>query len=82
MTPREAAVLSLNSAFKNGRFVNLELDSTIKKYGFEDKDKSFYTRLLYGTVEKRLTLDHYLSRISERELSKIEPLVQIGRAHV
>ena len=48
MNPREAAVLSLNSAFKNGRFVNLELDSTIKKYGFEDKDKSFYTRLLYG----------------------------------
>ena len=76
MTPREAAVLSLNSAFKNGRFVNLELDSTIKKYGFEDKDKSFYTRLLYGTVEKRLTLDYYLSRISERELSKIEPLVR------
>ena len=31
MNPREAAALSLNSAFKNGRFVNLELDSTIKK---------------------------------------------------
>lgn len=76
MNPREAAVLSLNSAFKNGRFVNLELDSTIKKYGFEDKDKSFYTRLLYGTVEKKLTLDWYLSKISKTALADIEPLVR------
>ena len=76
MNPREAAALSLNSAFKNGRFVNLELDSTIKKYGFADKDKSFYTRLLYGTVEKKLTLDWYLSKIYKTALSDIEPLVR------
>lgn len=75
MNPREAAVLSLNSAFKNGRFVNLELNSAIKKYGFEDKDKSFYTRLLYGAVEKKIKLDYILSKISKTELSKIEPLV-------
>ena len=75
MTPREAAVLSLNSAFKNGRFVNLELDSAIRKYGFEDKDKSFYTRLLYGTVERRLTLDAFIDRLSERGRDRIEPLV-------
>ena len=75
MTPRMAAVLSLHSAFKNGRFVNLELDSAIKKYGFEDKDKSFYTRLFYGTVEKKLTLDHYVSRLSTTPNEKIEPLV-------
>lgn len=75
MTPREAAALSLNSAFKNGKFVNLELDSSIRKYNFEDKDKAFYTRLLYGTVEKKIMLDHILSRLSKTELDKIEPLV-------
>ena len=58
-TPRYAAVLSLNSSFKSGKFVNLELDSTIKKYGFTDKDKSFYTRLLYGTVERKITIMHH-----------------------
>ena len=75
MTPRLAAVLSLNSAFKNGRFVNLELDSAIRKYGFEDKDKAFYTRLLYGTVEKKLTLDYFIASLSTVALEKIEPLV-------
>ena len=75
MTPRLAAVLSLNSAFKNSRFVNLELDSAIKKYGFTDKDRSFYTRLLYGTVERKLTLDYYIEKLSSVSFSKIEPLV-------
>ena len=75
MTPRQAAVLSLNSAFKSGKFINLELDSTIKKYGFEDKDKSFYTRLLYGTVERKITLDYMISILSTVPMEKIEPLV-------
>ena len=51
-SPRKAAVLSLNSSIKNGKYSNLELDAAIKKYGFEDKDKAFFTRLFYGTVEK------------------------------
>ena len=75
-TPRYAAVLSLNSSFKSGKFVNLELDSTIKKYGFTDKDKSFYTRLLYGTVERNITLDYIISLLSDVKDDKIEPLVR------
>lgn len=75
MTPRKAAVLSLNSAVKNGRFVNLELDSSIKKYGFEDKDKSFFTFLLYGTVERKITLDYIIKKLSSVAFEKIEPMV-------
>ena len=75
MTPRKAAVLSLNSSIKNGKFVNLELDSAIKKYGFEGKDKAFYTALLYGTVERKITLDYIISCLSSIEMSKLEPLV-------
>lgn len=75
-TPRYAAVLSLNNAFKHGKFINLELDSTIKKYGFTDKDKSFYTRLLYGTVERKLTLDYIISLLSDIDDDKIQPLIR------
>lgn len=74
-TPRSAAVLSLNASLKNGKFVNLELDSAIKKYGFEDKDKTFFTRLLYGTVEKKLTLEYIVQKLSSTPVSKIQPLV-------
>ena len=75
MTPRKAAVLSLNSSIKNGKYVNLELDAAIKKYGFEDKDKAFFTRLFYGTVERKITLDYIIKKLSSVEFEKIEPLV-------
>lgn len=76
MTPRKAAVLSLNSCIKNGKFINLELDAAIKKYGFEDKDKAFFTRLLYGTVERKITLDYIIKKLSSVKLEKIENLVR------
>lgn len=75
MTPRSACVLSLNSCFKNGRFVNLELDSAIKKYGFEGVDKSFFTALLYGTCERIITIDYVLSQFSKTPIEKIEPMM-------
>lgn len=68
-------MLSLNSCIKNGKFVNLELDAAIKKYGFEDKDKSFFTLLLYGTVERKLTLDYVISKLSTVKFDKIEPMM-------
>lgn len=75
ITPRKAAVLSLNSSIKNGKYSNLELDAAIKKYGFEDKDKAFFTRLFYGTVERKITLDYIIKRLSSVKFEKIEPLV-------
>ena len=75
MSPRAASALSLNSSIKNGKFVNLELDSAIKRYGFEDKDRAFFTRLLYGTAERKITLDYIIAGLSSTDFSKIEPLV-------
>lgn len=75
MNPRKAAALSLNSCIKNGRFVNLELDSIIKKYKFEGLDKSFFTALLYGSAERLITLDYIISKFSTVALEKIDPVV-------
>jgi len=75
LTPRMAAVLSLNSCFRNNKFANIELDSAIKKYGFVELDKSFYTRLLYGTIERKITLDYLIACFSSVKPEKIEPLV-------
>lgn len=75
MNPRKAAVLSLNSCIKNGRFTNLELDSMIKKYKFEGLDKSFFTALLYGTTERLLTLDFVITKFSNIEYEKIDPVI-------
>lgn len=68
-------MLSLNSCIKNGRFTNLEADSMIKKYKFEGLDKSFFTALLYGTTERLLTLDYVISKFSNVDFDKIEPVI-------
>lgn len=75
MTPRQAALLSINSCIKNDRYVNLELSSVIKKYKFEGLDRSFFTALFYGTVERCLTLDYLLEACSSIPLKKLDPLV-------
>lgn len=75
MTPRQAAVLSLNTSIKNDKFVNIELSTAINKYKFTGLDKSFYTALFYGTVERLITLDHIIAYLSDIPFEKLEPMV-------
>lgn len=75
ITPREAALLSLCKCADEGKYSNLELDSTIKKCGFSGADKSLYTTLLYGVIEKKITLDYYIGLLSSIEIGRIEKKV-------
>ncbi len=75
MTPRQAALLSVNSCIKNNRYVNLELSSVIKKYGFEGLDRAFFTALFYGTTERILTLDYVIEKCSTIPLEKLDNMV-------
>ncbi len=72
ITVREAAYLSLYKCEKNGSYTNIEVDSAIEKYGFTGSDRAFYTALVYGTIEKKITLDYIISQFSSREKSKID----------
>lgn len=67
--------MSVNSCIGNGRYSNLELSSVIRKYNFEGLDKSFFTALFYGTVEKMLTLDYCIAQLSSVKPEKIDNMV-------
>lgn len=73
MKVREAAYLSLERCDKTDKFSNLELDSAIKKYGFEGSDRAFFTTLVYGVIERRITLDYVIGVYSSKPIEKIEP---------
>lgn len=75
MTPRQAALLSVNSCIKNGRYSNIELSTVIKKYKFEGLDKSFFTALFYGTIEKMITIDYCIEKISKRKTQELDNMV-------
>ncbi len=80
MNVREAAFLSLSKCASGGKYSNLEVDSAIKKYGFVGNDRAFFTALVYGTIEKRITLDYIIGSFSSKPTEKIEPkLLEILR---
>ncbi len=72
ITVREAAYRSVLRWQKDNKFANLEIDSAIKKYDLSGPDRSLYTILVYGTIERRITLDYYLSACSSKPLDKLD----------
>ena len=69
---REAAYRSVLRHYKDNKFSNLEIDSAIKKYAIEEPDRSLFTVLVYGTIERRITLDYYLSACSAKPISSLD----------
>ncbi len=75
ITPREAAWQSLIRCASADKFANLETDAALKKYGFQGSDRALYVRLTYGVIERKFTLDCYLSLLSSKPLEKLDPPV-------
>ncbi len=67
-TARQIALLSLCRCEKDGKYSNLENDAAIKKFNLQGSERKLYTKLLYGTVEKRITLDYIISQISNKKI--------------
>ena len=68
-TARQIALLSLCRCESDGKYSNLEIDSAIKKFRLEGAERKLYSKLVYGTIEKKITLDHVISQLSTRKLS-------------
>lgn len=72
MTARQAAFLSLMKFEKDGKYSNIELNASIEKFGLSSVEKSFYTALLYGVIERKLTLEYLMSIYSSRPTENID----------
>ena len=72
MTAREAAFLSLQKYRGSGKYSNIELSGSIERLGLEGAEKALYTALFYGVIEREITLDYFISRLSERRVDDID----------
>jgi 16S rRNA (cytosine967-C5)-methyltransferase len=77
MNAREAAYNALLRYENNASYSNIELDGTIKKYGLAGVERSFFTALFYGVIERSITLDYYISALSQRDIAEIDTNVLI-----
>ncbi|MBT2687982.1 16S rRNA (cytosine(967)-C(5))-methyltransferase RsmB [Bacillus sp. ISL-47] len=58
---RETALELLEAIEKNQSYSNLLLNNAIKKNEISQKDIGLLTELIYGTLQRRMTLDFYLN---------------------
>ena len=68
-TARQLAVLSLCRLEREGKYGSLEAGAAIKKFGLQGAEKALYTRLFYGVLERKITLDYVISQYSDKPVS-------------
>ncbi len=77
-SPRSLAHASLLSCEGAGRYSNLEIDSGLRGVTLSDADKGLYTRLVYGVIERRITLDYVIDRYAKTKTPDMEPAVRMA----
>ena len=70
---RKTAFGILNRCEKQRQYSNLALDAALKRSDLLDHDRALVTTLVYGVLERRLTLDYQISSLSSRPLDEITP---------
>ncbi len=77
-SPRALAHASLLSCEANERYSNLEIDSGLRNVTLSDADKGLYTRLVYGVIERRITLDYVIDRYAKTKTPDMDPAVRMA----
>lgn len=72
---RGAAVRVLSAVRREGSYSNIALDNLLSDTPLSPADAALATRLIYGVLERQITLDWCLSACSNRPLKKLHPVV-------
>lgn len=70
--PRRLCMQLLLRCESDNVYTNLVLDTAIRRHSLSDADRALLTALTYGTLEKKLTLDYLITRLSNRPLRELD----------
>ena len=74
---RELALEMLVEINERGAFSHIVLRSVLDKYQYLPKqDRAFMTRLVDGTIEYMLQLDHIIDSFSKTKVKKMKPFIR------
>ncbi len=75
---REAALLTLNEIFYNGKYSNIAVGETLVKCrGMEKNEKALFTNLVYGVVSRHFTIEYIISKYSSIKTKKLARYVKL-----
>ena len=72
---RKEAVNALIKVETEGGYSNIVVDKLLEKSGLDSRDKALSTTIIYGTLERKLTIDYVISRYSKTPIKKMKPFV-------
>lgn len=72
---RIAVAKALAGLHREKRYSNIVLDELLKTGELSEKDRAFASRLFYGVIERRITIDYVLEHACSVPLRKMHPLV-------
>ena len=72
MNIRKLALQAIEKILYKGGYANIVINEYLSKYEFEDNDRRLFTRLVLGTVERKITLAYYLEPYLKK---KQKPLI-------
>lgn len=71
MNSRQLVLTSL-LRLENGGYSNLVLGETLNDPKLSASERAFVSTLFYGVIERKLTLDFYISRLSKTKIQKLD----------
>lgn len=69
---RRVAIAALCRWERDGKYINLELDAALDRSTLEGADRALAAAMIYGVVERKLTLDAEIERLSGRKIEKLD----------
>lgn len=70
---RHAALQVLKEVNQDKRFANISLKEILRNRSLTGRDAAFVTQLVYGTLEKQITIDYLLGKLAD--LRRVNPWI-------
>lgn len=78
LTARDVALDALLQMEKNEGYSNLVIDKALKAAGLDRRDGALASTIFYGVLEKKLTLDYFISQCLRTPSKKLDKTVNMA----
>ena len=75
VNPRKTALDILLRCEKDTGYSNLALDAALSREELSPADRALVTELVFGVIERKITLDYYIAALSSKRPEKLESVV-------
>jgi 16S rRNA (cytosine967-C5)-methyltransferase len=73
---RACAYAVIRRVFEDGAYADRALHGEARRHRLDPRDRALATRLAYGVVQRRATLDHVIAQLAGRPVERLEPAVR------